>query len=128
MGKVLVRFKHLKERRIVENWPTLKRLQDKHNFPLGRLLGDNTRAWTEAEIDAWLDARPATREGAATSLPPFMRRLLEEVAAAEDMAEVAAIVQRYAAQIEALPGRLYEQANERIADAIRERRQRNEPS
>lgn len=65
MVKVLLRFKHLKQRRVVENWPTLKRLVETQGFPPGRLLGPNTRVWTEAEIDNWIDARPTTRENAA---------------------------------------------------------------
>jgi hypothetical protein len=65
MSKTLLRFKHLKERRIVENWPQLKRLVETQRFPPGRLLGPNTRAWTEDEIAAWLETRPVTREHAA---------------------------------------------------------------
>ncbi len=65
MSKVLLRFKHLKQRRIVENWPQLKRLVETQGFPPGRLLGPNTRTWTEDEIDTWLEARPTTREDAA---------------------------------------------------------------
>lgn len=61
MSKVLLRFKHLKQRRIVENWPQLKRLIDLHGFPPGRLLGVNTRAWTEDEIDEWIETRPTSR-------------------------------------------------------------------
>ena len=62
MSKVFLRFKNLKQRRIVENWPQLKRLVERHNFPPGRLLGLNTRVWAEDEIDRWLDARPTARE------------------------------------------------------------------
>jgi hypothetical protein len=65
MSKILLRFRHLKARRIVENWPQLKRLVEQQDFPPGRLLGPNTRAWTEDEIDDWLDARPTTREETA---------------------------------------------------------------
>jgi CMP-2-keto-3-deoxyoctulosonic acid synthetase len=55
-----------------------------------------------------------------------LTRLLEEIAAAEDMAEVAAVVRRHHRQIVALPPRQYEQASERIADAVSEYRDRNE--
>ena len=61
MGKVLLRFRHLKERHVVENWVQLKRLVETQDFPPGRLLGPNSRAWTEDEIDSWIDARPVTR-------------------------------------------------------------------
>jgi predicted DNA-binding transcriptional regulator AlpA len=55
---VLLRFRDLKSRGIVNSWPQLKRLINLHNFPRGRLLSPNTRAWLEDEIDQWLDSRP----------------------------------------------------------------------
>ncbi len=55
---VLLRFRDLKERGIVNSWPQLRRLIDLHGFPRGRLLSPNTRAWTGAEIDAWIASRP----------------------------------------------------------------------
>jgi hypothetical protein len=61
-GQSLIRFKHLKERGIVENWPQLKRLVENCRFPHGRYLGPNSRVWFEDEIDEWLDARPTNRE------------------------------------------------------------------
>jgi predicted DNA-binding transcriptional regulator AlpA len=62
MGNQLIRFRHLKQRRVVENWPQLKRLVEKEGFPPGRLLGPNTRVWLEDEVDTWLDSRPVTRD------------------------------------------------------------------
>ena len=53
-----IRFKHLKERRVVDNWPTLQRWIELYGFPPGRYLGPNTRCWTEDEVAAWLEARP----------------------------------------------------------------------
>jgi predicted DNA-binding transcriptional regulator AlpA len=61
MGKPLLRFKHLKQRRIVENWPQLKRLVERHGFPPGIYLSPNTRAWPEDEVDRWLESRPSDR-------------------------------------------------------------------
>jgi Prophage CP4-57 regulatory protein (AlpA) len=55
---LVFRFRDLQERGIVNSWPQLKRLQTLHDFPLGRMLSPNTRAWTEEEIDAWLASRP----------------------------------------------------------------------
>ena len=55
---VLLRFADLIERGIVNSWPQLKRLQQLHGFPLGKMLSPNVRAWTEAEIDAWIQSRP----------------------------------------------------------------------
>jgi hypothetical protein len=58
----LLRFSNLKAAGIVNNWPGLKRKIDRENFPLGRLIGPNTRAWTEEEVQAWLDSRPTARK------------------------------------------------------------------
>ena len=57
----LLRFRDLKDRRIVGNHVTLKRWIEREGFPPGRMLGPNTRVWRESEIDAWLDSRPAQR-------------------------------------------------------------------
>jgi hypothetical protein len=54
----LLRFADLQARGIVNSWPQLKRLQQLHGFPLGRMLSPNIRAWTEEEIDAYFASRP----------------------------------------------------------------------
>ena len=54
----LIRFADLKARGIVRNWPTLRLWIEREGFPPGRHLGPNTRAWTEAEIEDWIAARP----------------------------------------------------------------------
>jgi hypothetical protein len=54
----LHRFPDLKQRNIVKSWTQLKRLQQHFNFPKGRMVGPNTRAWTEQEIDEWVASRP----------------------------------------------------------------------
>lgn len=85
MGKQ-VRFKHLQQRGIVDSWAQLRRLQEKHGFPLGRLLGPNTRTWDEdKEIEPWLASRPVTtpahekkRETASTVMRQVHRRRDEE--------------------------------------------------
>jgi predicted DNA-binding transcriptional regulator AlpA len=56
-----LRFKDLKARGIVGNWPTLLRWIKDEGFPPGRYLAPNTRAWSEAEIEAWLAARPSPK-------------------------------------------------------------------
>jgi predicted DNA-binding transcriptional regulator AlpA len=53
----LLRFKDLK-RVGINNWPTLKRRIEQDNFPPGRYLGPNTRAWSLEEVQAWWEARP----------------------------------------------------------------------
>ena len=54
----LLRFRDLKDRKIVTNHVTLGRWIAKEGFPPGRMLGPNTRVWREDEINAWLDSRP----------------------------------------------------------------------
>jgi acyl-CoA reductase-like NAD-dependent aldehyde dehydrogenase len=54
-------------------------------------------------------------------------QLLAEILAAEDEAGIVDLLVRDANAIAALPPRERERANERIADAVREHRQRNEP-
>ena len=60
MTPTLLRFSDLKARGIVNNWETLRNwIEDANiNFPPGRLLGPNTRAWTDAEIAEWIAKRP----------------------------------------------------------------------
>jgi predicted DNA-binding transcriptional regulator AlpA len=65
MSKVLLRllrYRHLKERHVVENWAQLQRLIKQQGFPAGRLLGPNTRVWTEDEVVDWVSTRPVTRD------------------------------------------------------------------
>jgi Prophage CP4-57 regulatory protein (AlpA) len=57
MSKFL-RFADLKDRGIVTSWPMLRRRIERDGFPLGRMLGPNTRAWSEAEVEAWIKSRP----------------------------------------------------------------------
>ena len=59
----LLRFKDLQARRIVTNRVTLKNWIDKHDFPSGVKLGPNTRAWSEDEVEAWIQARAGNDAG-----------------------------------------------------------------
>jgi hypothetical protein len=54
----LLRFRDLKARGIVRNWPSLKNLVEHAGFPPGRMLSANCRTWTEEEIDGWYRNRP----------------------------------------------------------------------
>lgn len=54
----LLRFRDLKERQIVLSWPQLRRMVRDYGFPAGLLLGPNTRAWPEEEVEQWLACRP----------------------------------------------------------------------
>jgi len=58
MPTKLVRFPDLKARGIINSWPMLKRRIQRDGFPPGRMIGPNSRAWTESEIEQWLDSRP----------------------------------------------------------------------
>lgn len=60
----LLRFRDLKRRGIVGNHPTLKRWIEQEGFPRGLMLGPNTRAWRESDVEAWLASRP-TGQGIA---------------------------------------------------------------
>jgi predicted DNA-binding transcriptional regulator AlpA len=56
--KNLLRYRDLVARKIITNRMTLKRWIDGQGFPPGFILGPNTRAWFEEEIDAWVASRP----------------------------------------------------------------------
>jgi hypothetical protein len=57
-----LRFADLCERGIVRNLTTLARLIDREGFPTGIRLGQNTRAWSEAEVQDWLATRPTGKK------------------------------------------------------------------
>jgi len=80
---VLLRFADLKANGICNSWPQLKRLQQLHGFPLGRMLSPNIRAWTLAEIDAWLTSRPIENRQPLKGAPRLRheRRLKAEASA-----------------------------------------------
>jgi predicted pyridoxine 5'-phosphate oxidase superfamily flavin-nucleotide-binding protein len=59
---VFVRFTDLVDANIVRNWPTLLRLIAENGFPVGVMLGRNTRAWVLAEVEAWLATRPMAKK------------------------------------------------------------------
>jgi hypothetical protein len=59
---VYLRFRDLKARGIVNNWPTLQNRINKFGFRPGRLIGPNARAWTETEVEAWIAGRPTERK------------------------------------------------------------------
>jgi predicted DNA-binding transcriptional regulator AlpA len=58
MTTKLLRFRDLQARGIINNWPSLKARINRDGFPPGRMIGPNSRAWTEAEVDAWIKSRP----------------------------------------------------------------------
>ena len=86
---VLLRFADLKARGIVGSYPQLKRLQQLHGFPLGRMLSPNTRAWTEAEIDEWFQKRPVENDNPLKGavLQRIERRKPQEAAARDSSVE-----------------------------------------
>jgi predicted DNA-binding transcriptional regulator AlpA len=56
----LLSFKDLQARGIVRSWPMLKRRVERDGFPPGIMVGPNTRAWIETEVDTWIKSRPTT--------------------------------------------------------------------
>jgi hypothetical protein len=63
-----LRFRDLKARGIVNSRQALKKLQEDYGFPLGRLIGENTRAWhEESELNPWLASRPTALKKTAKS-------------------------------------------------------------
>jgi predicted DNA-binding transcriptional regulator AlpA len=58
----LLRYPDLVGKGIVNSRMTLKRLIDSQNFPPGRLITPNSRAWTEEEVDEWVGTRPVARK------------------------------------------------------------------
>ena len=57
-SRLLYRFPDLKRLGIVNNYTTLLRWIDTGDFPAGRMLGANTRAWLVSEIEDWIASRP----------------------------------------------------------------------
>jgi predicted DNA-binding transcriptional regulator AlpA len=58
MKSPLIRYRDLKARGIVSNHVTLSRWIEREGFPPGIMLGPNTRAWREFDIEEWLESRP----------------------------------------------------------------------
>jgi hypothetical protein len=58
MLPTFLRFADLRASGLVRNRAQLKNLIAKQGFPPGRLISANTRAWTLAEVTAYLDSRP----------------------------------------------------------------------
>jgi hypothetical protein len=67
----LLRFADLRERKIVETHTTLARWIAQEGFPPGFMVGPNTRAWREADVDAWIASRPVKN----TNLRGFAKRV-----------------------------------------------------
>ena len=58
----LIRYNDLVAKGVVNSRMTLKRLIDTQDFPTGRLITPNSRAWDEEQVDAWIAARPTARK------------------------------------------------------------------
>ena len=59
----LLRYYDLAARGIISNRMTLARWIESEGFPPGIMLGPNTRAWRESEVEEWLASRQVKREG-----------------------------------------------------------------
>jgi hypothetical protein len=54
-------FADLQALGVIPNWTTLLAWQKDFGFPVGRLLGPNSRRWSRQEINVWLASRPVAR-------------------------------------------------------------------
>jgi predicted DNA-binding transcriptional regulator AlpA len=62
---IYYRFDDLAKAGIVNNRVTLSRWIKKEGFPVGVMLGPNTRAWPKDEIDRWCSSRVTGRKRSA---------------------------------------------------------------
>ncbi len=72
------RYSHLVECGLVANRATLRNLILKNGFPPGRLIGPNTRVWSDEELDAYVAGCPVGPK----ATPPSPRRRAREAEAA----------------------------------------------
>jgi hypothetical protein len=56
--RTYLRYSDLKNRGLVKNRTQLKNMIDNYGFPPGRLLSPNVRAWTDEEVDNYVDNCP----------------------------------------------------------------------
>jgi predicted DNA-binding transcriptional regulator AlpA len=70
-----VRFRDLVIAGVVGNWPTLLRLIECEGFPVGIMIGRNTRAWALDDVESWLAARPSARKLVPPARKPRKRRV-----------------------------------------------------
>jgi predicted DNA-binding transcriptional regulator AlpA len=75
-----IRFRDLVTAGIVGNWPTLLRLIEREGFPVGIMIGRNTRAWALDDVESWLAARPSARKLVTPARKPRKRRAATEAA------------------------------------------------
>jgi predicted DNA-binding transcriptional regulator AlpA len=55
----LLRYSDLVERGVVASRMTLWRLIREYDFPAGKLITPNARAWDEEEVNEWIATRPS---------------------------------------------------------------------
>jgi predicted DNA-binding transcriptional regulator AlpA len=58
---VLLRFNDLKRMGLFSSHNKLKRKIERDGFPPGIWVGENSKAWLQSEVMAWLASRPTTR-------------------------------------------------------------------
>ena len=59
---IFLRFKNLVAANIVGSWTQLLRMIEDDGFPVGIMLGANTRVWRLDAVQTWLDSRPTARK------------------------------------------------------------------
>ena len=71
MVSKVIRFSDLKARGIVNNRATLSRWIKKYGFPVGFMLGPNSRGWYEKEVADWLSRRPGNSSNRSVAGGPL---------------------------------------------------------
>jgi predicted DNA-binding transcriptional regulator AlpA len=56
-----LRYRDLEDKGIVRSWAALRYKIKHNNFPTGRYIGPNSRAWTVEEVQDWIDALPSEK-------------------------------------------------------------------
>lgn len=73
----LLRFPDLKDAGVVNSWQQLNRLISDEGFPPGRKLSPNTRVWTVAEVEEFIQSRPTYHVTDAERRAAVSRRMRE---------------------------------------------------
>lgn len=79
-----LRYKDLEQLGICANRVSLMNWIRHAGFPVGRLLGPNSRSWSEAEVAAWIASRPTGLKATPSTPGPGRRGRPRKAAAATE--------------------------------------------
>jgi len=71
----VIRYSDLKARGVIKNRATLSRWIKRYGFPPGFLIGLNSRAWYQHEVEDWLHERQCTEENGTPIESNFGKRV-----------------------------------------------------